>query len=215
MEKYYWRDRYFVPYIIMFFIWVAILFIAETINRVNNFFASFEVNLKEDFISFFYIILFLFITIIVFLSFYYILDHYTKNKKHFWESILDLHEKINDFKISNNYIDEKKYQNDLYNFLKTHFPNKNISFDINLDVIHIYYSDDFILEIFWPFRLDWLKKFNSNFNYNSVKWNFLFILEINSKNDNLQESIMIKKNIHNQIVKNTNKKIFFIEKQIV
>lgn len=215
MEKYYLRDRHFIPYIILFFIFVSFLFINETINRLSNFYNSFDITFKQDLSLFIYFVLFLFIIIFISISFYYIYSIYIANKNNLWDSILDLNNKIKEFKIQQIYIDELKYQKDLFDFLVLNFPNKKIVRDDGLWIIHVHYSKDFILEILWPLTISWLKNFNSKFDYNSIKWNFLFILELNSKNDDLDESTLIKRNIHSEIIKNTNKKVFFIEKQIV
>ncbi len=165
----------------------------------------------------FYTIIFLFILLIAMcLHLFYLIKKRKKLEKLEEERIanipnflLELENKIKQFKPIRQYKEEKLYQTELVGFLKNNYSNLKIEETIDYsrpDII----IDDIAIEIKWPTNMTSLKTIPDKINSYLPKWNYLFIVLFN---------IQISKEIYDkkkqEIIENTiddkKDKIFFIE----
>jgi len=129
--------------------------------------------------------------------------------------LLELEEKIKDFKPIRNYKEEKLYQAELTGFLKNNYPELKIEETRHYsrpDII----IDDIAIEIKGPTNMAGLKTLPDKINKYLPKWDYLFIVLFNIQitqdpRKNQQAYEEKKEEIINNILPEKREKVFFIE----
>ncbi len=157
-----------------------------------------------------YLSIFIIIVIILFITYFiYKLYKNKKDKEQYPNFILNLHDKISNFKPIRQHKEEKLYQMELVWYLKNNYPNVKIeeSRDYSRPDIII---DNIAIELKWPTTMSWLKTIPDKINSYIPKWDYLFIVLFNIQ---LDENIYRKKKkeILDNILDSKKNKVFFIE----
>lgn len=129
--------------------------------------------------------------------------------------ILELEDKIKNFKPLRNYNKEEPYQIELAGFLKNNYPTLDIEKSIHYSRPDIV-IDNIAIEIKWPTHMSWLKTLPDKINSYIQKRDYLFIVLFNidivpDKEKNIQIYEDKKREILENTLESKREKLFFIE----
>lgn len=198
--------------------WIILLFMLFSYFTYTNYILP---NIEK--VKFYAIIFLIFVWIVLFWYLVYIVRKRIENKKleaeriaNIPNSLLELNNKIKEFKPIRQYKEERLYQTELVWFLKNNYP------DLKIEETKDYSRPDIIIdniaiEIKWPTTMSWLKTLPDKINSYLPKWDYLFIVlfNIQIKVENKERNKEIYENKKQEILENTieakREKIFFIE----